>query len=170
MSIFAYVLTILLLVVTLFHYSLVNRSNFTIGDFLASPGEYAGELRSITGPYLTPADEGFVMEHNQYPILVRHQGEHPPPWLGEVSVYGILEQDGSITAQRIHNYDYNYVLYVFSFLAGIAVLAYLFYEWKPTMKGFVEKSGSGKRKGFVERKRKERHAGSKIKEKVRSNA
>lgn len=133
----AYMITFILTVVTLVHYSLVNKNEFTLGDFFENPVEFAGQYRSLTGPLVAQTKEGFFMEFNKHHFLVHYAEAYSPPRLGEVSVYGRLNEDGSITAWRVHNYDYNYLLYVLSFIAGVFVIIYFWWEWKVTLTGFV---------------------------------
>ena len=132
----AYVLTLILTLVTLFHYSMINKNEFTMGDFIENPAQFAGHYRSITGPFVAQTNDGFFIEFNKHHFQVYYAEPYTPPVLGEVSIYGMLNKDGSITAWRVHNYDYNYILYVLSFFAGISVILYFFSEWKMTARGF----------------------------------
>lgn len=130
-----YLTATLLFIVVLAHYRVVYPSTFTMGDFFADPEQYAGINRSITGPYAGPAEGGFYLTHNQKQVRIYFEQQHTPPRLGEVNVYGKLQSDGSLQAYQAHNYDYNYLLYVVSFFAGLAVLLLLFREWKVTGRG-----------------------------------
>lgn len=132
----AYLLTIILTLVTLLHYSIINKNEFTMNDFFKNPAQFAGQYRSITGPFVAQTEEGFFMEYNKHPFLVHYAEPYSPPRLGEVSVYGTLNEDGSVTALRIHNYDYNYLLYVLSFIAGVSVIIYFLWDWEITLTGF----------------------------------
>lgn len=131
-----YVLTIILTLITLLHYSMVNKNKFTIGDFVENPAQFAGQYRSITGPFVAQTNDGFFVEFNKHHFKVYYAELYIPPVLGEVSIYGGLNKDGSITALRVHNYNYNYILYVLSFFTGLGVIIYFFSEWKMTIKGF----------------------------------
>ncbi len=131
-----YFVAVLLLLVTLFHYHLVYLVSFTIGDFFAHPAQYAGINKSLTGPYGGPADGGFYLIYNQRAARIYYDQQYTPPRLGEVNLYGELQADGSLRALRVHNYNYNYVLYVLSFFAGLGTLIFFFHEWKITRKGF----------------------------------
>lgn len=133
---FAYLLTLILTILTLLHYSIINKNEFTLGDFFENPVQFAGQYRSITGPFVAQTEEGFFMELNKHHFLVHYAEPYSPPRLGEVSVYGRLNEDGSITAWRVHNYDYNYLLYVLSFITGLFVIIYFLWEWKMTSTGF----------------------------------
>lgn len=56
---------------------------------------------------------------------------------GETIVYAV-NKDNVIEGIDYHNYDYNYVLYILSFIALIIFLVILFREWKLTLKGFED--------------------------------
>ena len=68
---FAYLLTLLLTILTLLHYSMINKNKFTIGDFFENPAQFAGQYRSLTGPFVAQTEEGFFMEFNKHRFLIR---------------------------------------------------------------------------------------------------
>jgi len=137
LSVIGYLLVVLVLLITLVHYSLVYGTNtFTIHDFLQNPHSYAGSSKNIMASYHNSFDGGFVVNYNNELITIFYDQEYIPPRYGEVLVYGILQRDGTVKAVGVHNYNYNYILYIVSFLAGIFVLALFLKEWKITGRGF----------------------------------
>lgn len=155
-----YVLAILLFITTLAHYAVTYHNRFTIGDVLASPASYVGMNLSVTGPYGgsdfgsvessavgkgtiatagSKAAGSFYVIYNQKPVSVYYNQTYIPPHWGEVSVYGTVQADGSLYARRIHNYNYNYLLYFLSFFAGGGVLLFFLHEWKITWRGIRER-------------------------------
>lgn len=133
-----YALTFYLLVLSLIHYHFVyNPNHVSFNEFLSSPQSYAGVRDSFMGPYSHSTAEGFVMLYNHHQITIHYNQEYSPPHFGEVLVHGILNGDGSVTALGVHNYNYNYFIYVVSFFAGVMVIMYFFTEWKITRRGFI---------------------------------
>ncbi len=55
---------------------------------------------------------------------------------GETVVHVLWRKNGTIEGLAYHNYDYNYVLYLFSFIALLMFLIIFFREWKLTSRGF----------------------------------
>jgi hypothetical protein len=90
------------------------------------------------------SDYSFYVIYNKKPVRIDYQNYEigydqlyvPPRW-GEVSLYGQVQADGSLQAWRVHNYDYNYLLYILSFFTGSGVLLFFFHEWKITRRGIV---------------------------------
>lgn len=148
-----YVLAILLFITTLTHYAVTYHNRFTLGDVLAAPASYVGMNLSVTGPYGGSVEDAgrnaassFYVIANKKPVRIEYQEpSHPfvPPRWGEVSVYGQVRADGSFYAWRIHNYNYNYLLYVLSLVSGIGVLLFFLYEWKITWRGIGERRRTG---------------------------
>lgn len=150
-----YILAVLLLATTLAHYAVTYHKGFTFGDILDSPSSYRGMNLSVTGPYSdynvyngyngyngplgssTAGASSFYIIYNKKPVRIDYDQPYVPPRWGEVSIYGEVQADGSLHALRVHNYDYNYLLYLLSFLTGIGVLVFFFHEWKITSRGFV---------------------------------
>ncbi|MEK6950821.1 MAG: hypothetical protein AABX13_03820 [Nanoarchaeota archaeon] len=136
----------LLFITTLIHYTVTYHKGFTFADVLVSPSSYEGMNLSVTGPYGGLGGSGsFYLIYNQKLVRIDYQNYErghdriyvPPRW-GEVSLYGQVQADGSLRAWRVHNYDYNYLLYVLSFFTGIGVLIFFFHEWKITRRGIVK--------------------------------
>ncbi len=126
-----YILIALLFLVSLTHYNLVyGQKSIVVSDFLDSPAAYAQQKKGIMGPYGGTAEDGFYIEYNHRPVHIRYANPYKPPRFGEVLAYGTLQADGSLLAEGVHNYDYNYLIYGLSFIAGIGVLILFFKEWK----------------------------------------
>ncbi len=121
----AYVLIVILLVTTIMHYYSAENEI-----------EEKEAETSIMGPYKEATENGFIMIYNKKEIEVIAP-QHTPPVLGEVLVYGYLDQN-KITAIGIHNYNYNYILYALSALAGLVVAFIFFKEWKITRRGIID--------------------------------
>ena len=122
----AYGLMIVLLITTLVHYHIAEGEE-----------EQKEAEESVMGPYKEATQGGFIMVFNKKEIEVIVPYSHPPPILGEVLAYGYLDQR-KMTAIGIHNYNYNYVLYVLSAIAGLLVALYFFKDWKITKGGIVD--------------------------------
>lgn len=138
-SVISYVLTGFILILTLVHYNLTYGNTVMITDFIENPPAYAGVERSVMGVYNGNFADGFILRYNQKLVAIFYDHDYLPPRYGEVLVYGQLQQDGSIKALAVHNYDYNFVIYGISFIAGIFVLFSFFKEWKITTSGFVRR-------------------------------
>ena len=122
----AYTFTAVLLIISLVHYHIAEKEE-----------EQKETKKSIMGPYKEPTKEGFIMLYNKKEIEVLTQNRHAPPVFGEVLVYGDMNQS-TITAIGIHNYNYNYLLYIMSAIAGLLVAFYFFKEWKITKGGIID--------------------------------
>lgn len=139
-SLLGYILIVCILIMTLAHYYLVySVGSFTMNDFIEDPSCCAGLSKSFMGVYEKPFADGFIIIYNHRPVKVIFNEEYIPPRYGEVSVYGILQQDGSVNAMGVHNYNYNFIIYGISFIAGVFVLFSFFKEWKVTVHGFVRR-------------------------------
>ena len=130
-------LVLVLLGVTLVHYAVASDDYFSIDDFLENPAPYQGLYKNVMGPYGGSFDNGFYVIVNHKPVKVHYDQDYTPVRYGEVLVYGIVQEDGSVRAVGVHNYNYGYfVLYVGSIIAGIIILIIFFTEWKITRRGF----------------------------------
>lgn len=148
-----YTLAIVLFITTLAHYAVTYHHPFTLGDVMSSPSLYEGINLSVTGPYGGNVEDAgrnatssFYVIANKKPVRIEYQEPSrpfaPPHW-GEISVYGQVQADGSLYAWRIHNYNYNYLLYVLSLVTGTGVLLFFVYEWKITWRGIRERRRTG---------------------------
>ena len=132
----AYLIVLCIFIVSLMHYYIIEgEGSKAVIDFMQDPKKYAGETREIMGPYLEPTDQGFIMLYNKQPLRVHYEKEYNPPTYGQVLVYGTLNEAGYIDAIGVHNYNYNYIIYALSFLAGLYVIKVFFTEWKITRRG-----------------------------------
>ncbi|MDP3734291.1 MAG: hypothetical protein Q8R37_03605 [Nanoarchaeota archaeon] len=139
-SLIGYIVTGCILILMLFHYYLVySVDSFTMNDFMENPSCCAGLYKNFMGVYQKSSADGFIAIYNHHPVKVIFNQEHTPPRYGEISVYGILQQDGTVKAIDVHNYNYNFILYGISFLAGLLVLFSLCTEWSVTARGFVRR-------------------------------
>lgn len=93
--------------------------------------------KSVMGPYKEPTKDGFIMIFNKKEIEVTAPYVHPPPIFGEVLAYGYLDQN-KMRAIGIHNYNYNYMLYMLSAIAGVLVVVHFFKDWKITRGGIID--------------------------------
>lgn len=135
-----FVLIVVLLSLTLFHDSLrTHKYSFTMHDFLLEPQKYAGQTRNIMGVYQEPTKKGFSIIYNKEKVEIIYDKEHQAPKYGEILIFGELQRDGTVKALGVHNYNYNFLLYLLSFIAGIIIIVVFFREWKLTKKGFVDK-------------------------------
>lgn len=126
-----YLLVLCLFVASVFHYNLVlGNKNFTTDKYFEDPRGLQGTKKTFVGPYAGPSREGFLMVYNKENIPIHYKGEFTPPRYGEIVVYGAVNEEGEIEALGVHNYNYNYVLYILSFITGIFVLVVFFSEWK----------------------------------------
>ncbi len=127
---------ICLFVLTLLHFqSGTETKKFFTKKFSQQPEKLDGVIKTFLAPYGEPSEEGFSIIYNKQKISVHYQKEHEPPRFGEIGVHGVVKKEGHIQALAVHNYDYNYVIYILSFLAGIFVLACFLKEWKITRRG-----------------------------------
>ena len=134
----SYSLTLLLLLLSLAHYHFAySEDHIPFHEFIEQPQLYAGMADSFMGKYSHATFDGFVMLQNHHSITIHYVPDYAPPRFGEVLVYGTLNRDGSVTALRVHNYNYNYFIYLASGIAGVMVLIYFFTEWKITRRGFI---------------------------------
>ena len=133
----SYSLTLLLLLLSLVHYHFAYGDHISFHELIEQPQLYAGMADSFMGKYSHATPDGFVMLQNYHSIIIHYVPDYAPPRFGEVLVYGILNRDGSVTALRVHNYNYNYFIYFASGIVGVMVLIYFFTEWKITWRGFI---------------------------------
>lgn len=139
-SLIGYILIVYILILTLFHYYLVySAGSFTMNDFIENHFCCAGFYKNFMGVYLNLYSDGFIVNYNHHPVKIIFNEEYIPPRYGEVSVYGVLQQDGTVKAVDVHNYNYNFILYGISFIAGVMVLFSFFKEWRLTSCGFVSR-------------------------------
>lgn len=132
-----YITVLALLVISLIHYSVVYDSSFPeINKFLEEPERFDGLTKQTMGPFAGYTTDGFLIEYNKRLIPVYYDQEYVAPRFGEVIVYGIFHREGYIEAIGVHNYDYNYVIYLISFITIIFVIILFFSEWKITLRGF----------------------------------
>ena len=132
-----YLLVLCTLIITLTHYYYAfSVGFFTATNFLDDPPKYHGEIKSTMGPYGGSFDGGFFLIYNKEPIKIMYDQEYTPPRYGEVLVHGKLHREGYIEAIGVHNYDYYYLFYILSLIAGIIVIVLFLKEWKMTWRVF----------------------------------
>ncbi len=129
------ILILLTLIISLVYFQEVYSST-SISNFKQNPETYSGDYKSVMGKYQGKTEGGFILLFNGKEVMVKTDSNHIKPKWGEVLVYGELQEDGTIKAIGIHNYDYNYLIYFFSFIAGIVVLIWFFKDWRLTRRGF----------------------------------
>ena len=125
---------VLILVVSILHFNTLS-SDFTMGDFIENPESYTNQKKSFMATYDSATQEGFRVKYNHHFIDIKYEGNYQQPRYGEILIYGILNEDGSVTMLDYHNYNYNYFIYILSFIAALAIIAYFFREWKMTWGG-----------------------------------
>ena len=91
------------------------------------------------GVYSGSFPGGFFLTYNHQKVKIITTRPYDPPRFGETMVYGTFHPDGTIQAAAVHNYNYNYFLYFFSFFAGIFVLFIFHQEWRITLHGIEER-------------------------------
>jgi hypothetical protein len=129
-------LVFIIFILSLVHYyTIEGEGSKAVINFMDNPKAYAGQTREIMGPYLEQTEDGFIMQYNQRPLRIHYTQPFTPPTYGQVLVYGTLQEDGSIRAIGVHNYNYNYLIYILSLIAGLYVLKVFFTEWKITKHG-----------------------------------
>jgi hypothetical protein len=131
-----YIIVLCLFLLSIFYYQLaIEEKFFTTEIFFEHPGKLRLVNKTFIGPYIAPTKEGFLMTYNKKTLPIYYSGNHEPPHYGEVVVYGVATKEGYIKAFKVHNYNYNYIIYLLSFFAGIFVLFVFFKEWKITKEG-----------------------------------
>ncbi|HLD72424.1 MAG TPA: hypothetical protein VJA23_02465 [Candidatus Nanoarchaeia archaeon] len=155
-----YLLILITFVISLYHYNFyLSTEDRPIGSFdLNNGSQEIGYKRTVMGAYAgelgdgsrNDLEKGFYLTHNTKRIPVFFldgysfmdsssldpaTSSYVPPRYGEVAVYGYRTKE-AIYALSINNHDYNYIIYVLSFFAGLFVLAFFFREWKITWRGF----------------------------------
>ena len=135
-----YLFILLLFVLTMSYYYVVDSSGgYSAEEFLNDPGMAHGDNKTLMGIYDGLFEGGFQMRYNHRLVRVYSSVRYEPPKYGEVLVYGTFNLNGTMTAIAVHNYDYNYFLYIVSGVMGLLVLGLLLWEWKITFKGFEER-------------------------------
>ncbi len=135
-----YMLVILLLFLSLLHHYLtVAKPVLPTSGFIVSPELYDGLSRPVLGIYAGESSDGFWLRYNQQIIPVHYRQKVSPPRYGQILVYGTFHKEGYIEAHQLHNYNYNYIIYLISFLTFLFVLVLFFSEWKMTGRGMVSR-------------------------------
>lgn len=129
-----YFLVVLLIIgLVFFEYANQPYGYFSF-DMLDNPGRFENQKMQIRGTFINSSNDHFYAEFEDRPLKIYYSGVSPPK-LGEIVVSGIIRK-GFVQGTDFHNYDYNYILYVFSSLAAVIFVLILFKEWKLTKRGF----------------------------------
>jgi len=118
------------------------HSQLTTNNFQKNPEAYQGITKQIMGKYVKTTNYGFILNYNGQQMPILYDYAHNPPKYGEILVYGTFQNDGTIQALEVHNYDYNYIIYLISFIAFLFIVQLFFKEWKLTKKGFIPRRES----------------------------
>ena len=116
-----------------------NSKSYSTQEFINDPSIAHDEEKTIMGVYVDSFEGGFHVLYNHKVVTIYSDRVYEPPQWGEVNVRGLFHQNGTITALYVHNYNYNYWLYVFSAFAVFFVILLFFTEWKITSKGIKER-------------------------------
>lgn len=133
-------ITVILLIFTSLMYEKVYFSDkvhlgFSFNKYLDNPQLYGGEKVEVFGTFNNVSDEFFYFNIGDKSIKV--YGSHlTKPIFGETVLHLSFKKDGVIEMIDYHNYNLNYLLYVFSLIAVFILLILFFKEWKITPKGF----------------------------------
>jgi len=136
LTLFGYLLVLVLLIITLFHFSSVYAGNEDKFDMISNPEKYPGVTKQFMGDYGGSFNGGFYLAYNEQIIPIHYSEEYSPPHFGNILVYGTFNKEGYVEAIGIHNYDYNYVIYFISLIAFFFGVWLFFKEWKITYRGF----------------------------------
>lgn len=111
------------------------KDGFTISNYLSSPEKYDGHKMEIMGRVVNISQGHFVFNIGSTDLKISGSGIKKPV-LGETALYANFRGDGTIEMIDYHNYNYNHILYIISFVAIILFLAIFLREWKLTSGGF----------------------------------
>ncbi len=129
-----------ILVVALFLYDNVysmykSENEFTLEKYLENPQKYGGHKGQRFGKIINISQDHFYFNLGDSSIRVSGSGVEKSVY-GDTVVFLYYRKDGVIELIDYHHYNYNYLLYVVSFLAFIIFLIIFFNEWKVTWRGF----------------------------------
>jgi len=131
-----YFLVLVLLIVTLFHYNSVYVNNGKKFEMIEHPEKYHGITKQFMGKYGGSFNGGFYLKYNEQLVPIHYSEEYSPPHFGNVLVYGTFNKEGYVEAIGVHNYQYNYIIYLISLIAFLFVVWLFFKEWKIISRGF----------------------------------
>src|SRR3989344_6385455 len=134
-ALLGYFLVLVLLIVTLFHYNSVYLDNKKF-DMISNPEKYHGINKQFMGKYGESFNGGFYLVYNEQLVPIHYSEEYSPPHFGNVLVYGTFNKEGYVEAIGVHNYQYNYIIYLISLIAFLFVVWLFFKEWKIISRGF----------------------------------
>jgi hypothetical protein len=132
-----------ILIVSIVIYDNVYSKNYNIEHglvyelYIENPQKYGGFKTESFGKIINISEDHFYFNSGNENIKVFGLGIKKPIF-GETAVFLDYKKDGRIELIDYHNYDFNYFLYITSFLAIIVFITIFLKEWKITWKGFKD--------------------------------
>lgn len=135
----AWYFIIFLIVITLALYGNLIKTNKlpSSRDYLLNPSKYGGYEGEYFGKIINISEDYFYIRVPSTDLKVIGSGIKKPV-LGESTFLLYFGRDGFIKLIDYHNYNYNYLLYLFSGFAFIIFLIIFFKEWRITKRGFKD--------------------------------
>lgn len=96
--------------------------------------QYGEHRDQLFGHIINASDTYFYFDVGNRELLI-YGKEIEKATFGETVLYVATKQNGTIELIDYHNYDYNYFLYVLSFIAFLIFVFIFFKEWKVTKRG-----------------------------------
>ncbi len=111
----------------------VAEHGFTLNNYLKDPQRYGGGRGQRFGKVINTSQDHFYFDLGDSYIKVIGSGVKKSIY-GETVIFINFRKDGIIELIDYHNYDYNYLLYLLSFIALVIFLIIFFREWRLTFR------------------------------------